>query len=403
MKKTRRLAAFGQVVCRISGEEPLRFLNLCRKHNISLYAVRKKDETYICAMSVKDFFSIRHLRRLTGVHIQVLRKKGIPFLAQKLQKRSAFLAGMTAFAALLCLCYGYIWDIRISGNLQISDESILRYLRSRQIACGVAKDRVDTHGIAADLRNAFPSFSWVSVEKTGTILTIQVEEAKESVVPQETEGDSSLFADRESRVVSVITRSGICKVKQGDYVYPGDLLVSGEIPIMDDAGNVVRYDYCEADADIVVETAYVYYDRLSLEHVKRLYGDGSLAMVQIGWGSRQLRVGKRQPEGELKARAWRFRLSESFLLPVSLTLYESIPYTETEQTYTGEEAAALLQEHFSEFFAQLSKKVMRITENDVKIAIYQEYAAAYGIVYTQELTGISSATEKSIVETERND
>lgn len=403
MKKEHRLARYGQVVCKISGEEPLRFLNLCRSQKISLYSVRKKDDAYICAMSVRDFFLIRHLRRLAGVHIRVIRRRGIPFLMQKLEKRSAFLLGMAIFASFLCICYGFIWDIRITGNREITDESILRYLQSRQIACGMTKKKADPHSIAADLRNAFPSFSWVSVEKTGTILKIQVEEARKSVSVTEAVGDGSLYADREGKIASVVTRSGVCMVQQGDYVYPGDLLVSGGVPILDDGGSVVRYEYCEADADVVLETAYVYYDRLDYPYTKRIYGDARLSMVQLGLGDRQLRIENSSIQGEICAKAYRFRLSEAFVLPVTLTLYETIPYTKVQEIYSHQEASVLLQEHFSEFFEQLRKKVMRITANDVKIKLYKDYAVAYGIVYTQERTGSLSQTEKSVLETERND
>ena len=62
-----------------------------------------------------------------------------------------------------------------------------------------------------------------------------------------------------------------------------------------------------------------------------------------------------------------------------------------------------MQEHFSEYYEQLRKKVMRITANDVKIILYKDCAVAYGIVYTQEKTGSLAQTEKSVLETERND
>ena len=60
-----------------------------------------------------------------------------------------------------------------------------------------------------------------------------------------------------------------------------------------------------------------------------------------------------------------------------------------------------MQEHFSEYYEQLRKKVMRITANDVKIILYKDCAVAYGIVYTQEKTGSLAQTEKSVLE--RND
>lgn len=403
MKKKKRMVRYGQVWCQISGEAPLRFLNLCRSHKISLYHVQKKEESYICAMSVGDFFQIRHLRYLAGVHIRVIQRRGIPFLLQKMERRAAFFLGTAIFGVLLCVCYGFIWEIRISGNREITDEAILRYLKTRKIACGMMKNSADPHSIAADLRNAFPAISWVSVERTGTILDIQVEEARKNAAVVEKNGDGSLYADREGRVISAVTRSGICMVAQGDYVYPGDLLVSGEIPILDDGGNVVRYDYCEADAQILLDIAYIYYDRVDYQHLKRIYDTPHFNGIQLGFGDRQFRIGADESEGEMRASICRFRLSESFVLPITLTIYETASYTEVSEEYSPEAAAELLQEHFSEYFEQLRKKVMRITENDVKIILYKDHAVAYGLLHTQEQTGALSQTEKSVRETERND
>ena len=398
-----RLKRYGHVICRISGEEPLRFLNLCRSQDVCLYGVQKKEDGYLCAMSLQDFFRIRNIRRLAGVHIRIIRRKGLPFLLKKMEKRSVFFLGIALCIALLGICYGFIWDIRIDGNQEITNENILRYLQSTQIKCGMIKKNVDPHSIAADLRNAFPSFSWVSVEKTGTILKIQVEEARKNVSIQENVQDGSLYADKEGEIASVVTRSGICRVQEGEYIYPGDLLVSGEIPVLDDSGNVVRYAYCAADADIVLNTAYAYYDRISYAYQKKIYEKPRLSAVQFGFGEQQLKIGEKEKNGEYRVNAWHFRLSEAFILPAMVTVYEAVPFTVYPASYTRQEASKVLQEHFSEYYEQLRKKVMRITANDVKITLYQDYAVAYGIVYTEEYTGALARTEKSIIETERND
>ncbi len=403
MKGKGRLAALGRVTCEITGEEPVRFFNLCRSRGICLYGLKKGETGYLCTLSVKDFFAIRHLSFLAGTHIRIVTRKGLPFFLKKIQKRSIFLVGMMGCALFLVWVSGFIWDIRISGNQQISDESILRYLQSQQVACGVAKGQIDAHETAEALRSAFPLFSWVSVEKRGTILSIQVEEARTGETVEDTKGESSLYADREGRIAGIVTRSGICQVQEGDYVYPGDLLISGEIPLTDDGGNIIRYEYCQADGDVLVETSYAYYDRISYTYQKRVYEKPRLAMVQLGFGDIRWQLSGDTEEGELMEQSYRFHLSEAFLLPFTLAIYKRAPYQETDCRYTGEEAAALLQSHFSEFFVQLRKKVMRITENNVKIVLYKDYAAAYGIVDTIESTGMDAPVEKTLQETERND
>lgn len=57
----------------------------------------------------------------------------------------------------------------------------------------------------------------------------------------------------------------------GDICQAGDILVSGAVPVNNDNGETVRYEYVQADADIVVETERYYYDEFSMTHMVRTY------------------------------------------------------------------------------------------------------------------------------------
>lgn len=388
------LRKFARITCRLTGEEPLRFLNLCRQKEIPLQDLKKEGDAYVFSLAVQDYVQARHLRYVTGVHLDILKKSGFPFWLKKMSARRILFAAVFVAFFLLWMLYGYIWDIRISGNLSYSSETILRYLKSEQIQCGIKKSRVDTAGIAAGLRSHFPHLVWVSAEKRGTVLYIQMEEARQTHQQNETDTDSSLYADKEGKVASIVVRNGIRQVEEGDYVYPGQLLISGEIPLQDDGGNITEYTYCHADGDVALETAYVYYDRLNYAYTRYVYGGKKLCGLQLGTPGQILRLMTGKQTGSMQAVSHPLRLSEAFILPLSVTLYYDSPCQKTEAVYTKEEAAALLQAHFSEFFMQLAKKVLQISENNVKIALYQEYAVAYGIVYTREATGISSYTPK---------
>ena len=50
-------------------------------------------------------------------------------------------------------------------------------------------------------------------------------------------------------------------VSVGDTVKKGDLLVKGELEILDDSGEVSGYQYCASDADIFLKTSYEYRER----------------------------------------------------------------------------------------------------------------------------------------------
>ena len=63
----------------------------------------------------------------------------------------------------------------------------------------------------------------------------------------------------------MVIRNGTPLVKTGDICKQGDILVSGEVPILNDSQEVVRVEYVPADADIYVRHQIAYY--LSLIHI----------------------------------------------------------------------------------------------------------------------------------------
>ena len=109
---------------------------------------------------------------------------------------------------------------------------------------------IDCKELAAMLRKQFDAFTWVSVKQEGTRLLIQVKESTdpeanvENNEKKETEGTNpanlptDLIADKNGVITSMITRKGVPMVSVGDTVKKGDLLVKGELEILDDSGEV---------------------------------------------------------------------------------------------------------------------------------------------------------------------
>ena len=76
----------------------------------------------------------------------------------------------------------------------------------------------------------------------------------------------------------MVVRSGVPVKKPGDICKKGDLLVSGELHIMNDSQEIVRKEYVHADADIYISRKISYYQefpmKLSLIHIFLAMGAG---------------------------------------------------------------------------------------------------------------------------------
>ena len=85
------------------------------------------------------------------------------------------------------------------------------------------------------------------------------------------ERPTDIVADRDCLITKLVPRKGIPMVQEGTEVRKGDVLVSGQVPVLDDAGTVTAYQYHESDADIQGRTALNYQDEMSLDYEEKEY------------------------------------------------------------------------------------------------------------------------------------
>ena len=267
----------GYVRVHISGCSCERFLNLCVNHNISLWQIIPVSDGIDALMFPKDFLKIKRLVKKCQVHVSIRKKYGFPFFLRQHRKRRLLLLGWIWCCFFIFLLSRHIWKIEITGNREITRETMLSYLSDQNIRYGCSRDSIDCREIAADIRNVFPSVTWVSVKKTGTLLKIDLKENTDKYLSSETDSKHlensgySLISKYDGVVVSIITRSGIPAVEAGDTVKKGDLLVSGIIPVTNDENEVIRSYEVQADADITLQISETYTDRFSRSEERMVY------------------------------------------------------------------------------------------------------------------------------------
>ena len=61
----------------VRGENLERFLNLCKSRKVYMEKIRYREDGQLMAqMQAADFFRLRPLRNKTGVHIQIIQRRG---------------------------------------------------------------------------------------------------------------------------------------------------------------------------------------------------------------------------------------------------------------------------------------------------------------------------------------
>ena len=368
----------------IIGYSPERFLNLCSHHHIYIWGLKPSGNRYEMYMSVAGFRKLKPIIKKTKTKVVILKRYGLPFFLHKYRKRKVFFAGAvgSVFAIYLMSCI--IWNIHIEGNFTRTDETILEYLETQGVIHGMRKSKLDCAKIVRDIRKEFHDIIWVSASIEGTRLLIQVKENTDTMKEQEVNKEdlgTDLIASQDGKVVKIVTRSGMPKVKEGDRVKKGDVLVSGRIEILNDAKEVTEYQYQPADADVYIQFSFPYEDHISHIYEKKDYTDRKRTCLFVRMGDYILETGllsKAYKNADIFMVENRCKLGEHFYLPISYGVKTCKEYEWKKEKRSKEEIQFILTKEFQRFCKDLEKKGVEIVGKDVKIYNENQSASAKG-------------------------
>lgn len=392
----------GYVQIRLISREPERFLNLCARGGILMWQVTSRDGCYEMYLSTKDFFRLYPFCHKSGSKIKIIGKYGFTFYIYRNRKRKIFFAGGVLFLGIIFLLSMFVWNIRVTGNYANSTGTILEFLKTKGITHGILKFKIECTDIVSMLRKEFPNITWVSARLEGTQLILEIKENVDGYVMEEiAEEPSDLRATKDGTVAAIITRAGTPLVLPGATCKKGDILVSGEIAVRNDSQEVTGYRYVPADADILLETIWYYFDEFSLTYEERSYQkeSGTYPLLQFG----KFRLECFWPFGKYgtadeETHLTQLRLTENFLLPVSVGYRKILPYTTEEKRYTREEASEISQSHLKQYREKLEQENISIQEISVTTEITDGICRTKGTVKVLENAVERQPCEQKTVE-----
>lgn len=375
----------GYLCVRLFGKSPERFLNLCAANGIFIWNLRSEKDSCLFCMMARDFRRCVPLCKKSGCRLHILEKNGIPFFLFLHRKRKGFFCGIILFAIVLWGLSGYIWNIHVDGNYANSTDSILLFLEQQKIHHGISKKEIVCQEIAAQIRQAFPNITWVSAKIQGTQLQIEIKENVDSypetdVDPNE-EQACDLVASKDGMVVSIITRNGIPMVEEGTVCNKNDVLVSGAIPIQNDAKETIRTDYVHADSDIYLETTWYYYKEFSRSYIQRTYSNQKrvFPFLEIaGWRLDLQKFFKIKKPYVTYEKQNQFFLTENFALPFFWGTVTTRGFFEESMVYDDEKCREIATHQLESYLDELEKMGVQISQNNVKIKVTDTQCIAKG-------------------------
>ena len=394
-----------QVRCLVTGEETLRFVNLCRNNGIELRHLIRKENAIQMEIDAKSFKKLRPLVRKTHVKIHILDRQGPAFFFYRHKKRWWFLFGAAVCTGVIYVMSLFIWQIDIDGNSKYTDALILQALSQMNVRTGCRKSEINLQGIEEELRIMYNEITWVSASIAGTKLQIELREGdlkisgssgggqtgnvkrvenrennpKTQNGESETDLPANLVADEDAIITNLVVRRGTVAVRYGDEVKKGDVLIEGKVYIYNEDETLKKVDYLTAEGDVFGKYQELYEKHYQRKHEVRSYTGKNYRELGVAIVGKSFclpvweNILKKQLEENTLSEVWswkkQFRLTPTFYLPFALEYTEYAPYKNVVEEYTDEVIKKMAEEELQKYLNELEKKGVQIISNSVTISL----------------------------------
>ena len=365
----------GYLTIRLYGDYVERFLNMCRMHNIFLWDIRKEEKDIYCRISAADYFDTIPLLKKTGTRANVIKKSGIPFYVPFMKKRFLFFMSLFLCLGMLYVVSDYIWAIEFVGNFQISNEELQDFLDEEQVYYGMKKEILDCEEMEKRLRACFPNVTWTSIYFEGTKLYVEIKENEKKEPVVENVQGTNIIATEEGMITSIMTRNGVPRVKKGDIVEIGQVLVEGNIPIYDEAQNIIDYQTYNSDADVMIQTQVLYHEQQKKTYPLILYTGSEhkgIFLDIFGYHMESPILGRNFQACERIIQKHQVCLLDNLYLPIYYGNICEKEYHLQYNEYSEEEMRNILNRNFEKIILCLQEKGVQIIEKNVKIKKYNK-------------------------------
>jgi len=225
------------------------FMSELIEKSIRVRNVQNRDGIIYFETSPRNYKIIARLAFTLQMRTRVEARRGAYFKLRRYRKRYGILFGAVSFLLIITLMSNFVWDIRVSGNENVSDVQVLEILEKHGIRSGTYIKGYDKTGaeLAAELE--LDSLAWISIERDGSRINVKVSERLENHPPEiPITTPCNVIATKSGQNVETEVYRGTLLFEKGSGINRGDVIVSGVV--VDGAGNVI---FSHADAKIIAE------------------------------------------------------------------------------------------------------------------------------------------------------
>lgn len=280
---------------RVEGFEHQKLLSECIKNDIPMRDIHPESDVEMTLTIMEaDLQEFSRLAR-NRYKITVLKEYGYKPAARKLFGNKSTIAGLVIFALILFYQSTFVSEIRVYGYEKYTEAQIRESLKEAGLYEGCSKS-VDLEKVKLHLYRELDNIAWIGVKYIGNLAEVTIVEGVVTPIPVDKSKPCHIVADKEGFVDKIIAREGVVAAMPGTYVKPGDVLISGIVPIKStaygtpEASLTERYVHAAGEAYVKVPYRMVFYQE-KYEYEKKQTGR-NLYGVRLELGDFKLNTAK---------------------------------------------------------------------------------------------------------------
>ena len=152
------------------------FINALGKLGITLPGLQRQGSDLRGVCSVGTYMQLHKAARQAGGRVRITVRRGLPFFLRRLRGRWGLPMGAVAFALVLCVLSGFIWDVQVVGNNRVGTGTLETYLAQNGVAVGKPWQGAARSRLNYRLLGDFPDLAWAHINKVGATARLEVAE-----------------------------------------------------------------------------------------------------------------------------------------------------------------------------------------------------------------------------------
>lgn len=357
----RRKTRFNKI--KVTGANSVNFINNCMCAGLNLRNIdRTSNNETIFDINDKDYRLLTKIDN-RGCVVEIVEIGGKKKLIDKLMYRSGLIIGLIISFVAIMFINNRLLQIHINGLISTSRESVLESLEEYGVS-RFSYMNYDLKSIENKLAEKF-DFSLVSIITKGNSIILSIKEE----LPSIEDTYVAVTADYNMVIKSIKVFAGTQKVKSGDIVYKGDILVE---PYVKSGDSIVYVTPCaEIIAEVYFSNSYVF---KNTEEINIRTGKKQIVESKIQLGSWVIHEqSKDSSYSEYEIVNTNINLSKYFL-PIIINKTYTYETTKTKITRAfEEEKEEIIDNQKKQLYSEISDRFKVENENIDIIPIADGY------------------------------